>query len=85
MSFNPVAGLDENEAEDAYMTRIRFTGVTELGASTTPSNGARLSWAAAGAGGALALGGLLLFLLARRPPRPEAVASAAGQARPAAG
>lgn len=72
------ATVDENEAEDAYMARVRFTGVTQLGASTTTPGSTKLSWAVIGAGLALALGGLVLILGGRRgatvQPEPGAVA-----------
>jgi hypothetical protein len=78
------ATVDQNEAEDAYMARVRFTGVSQLGASAATSGGSKLSWAVVGAGLALALGGMCLILLSRRatPAQPER-AAVAGASRPA--
>ncbi len=56
------ATVDANEAEDAYMTRIRFNDVSPLAGSAGSSGGSNVVWAVAGAGGALAVGGLLLLL-----------------------
>jgi hypothetical protein len=65
------ATVDQNEAEDAYMARVRFTGVTQLGVATGTSGGSKLSWAVVGAGLALAFGGVSLILLGRRTKSPE--------------
>ncbi len=77
------ATVDQNEAEDAYMARIRFTGVTELGASTG-SGGHGFLWAGVGAGGALAIGGLLILLVLRsRRPAAGGAGAAGGDPQPA--
>jgi hypothetical protein len=78
------ATVDQNEAEDAYMARVRFIGVPVLGATSSTSSGSKLSWALAGAGAALALGGILLFLLARRAPD-AAVERQPSRSRPSPG
>ncbi|HJV09531.1 MAG TPA: sialidase family protein, partial [Acidimicrobiales bacterium] len=59
------ATVDQNEAEDAYMTRIRFVGVAELGATGGSSGGDSALWSVVGAGAALGIGGLLLLLVSR--------------------
>lgn len=76
------ATVDENEAEDAYMTRIRFTNLAELGATGSSDTGGRLAWAVGGAGAALALGGLFLLLPAVRSRRPVPARAGAGAPRP---
>ncbi|MDQ6724720.1 MAG: glycoside hydrolase [Actinomycetota bacterium] len=61
------ATVDQNEAEDAYMARVRFTDVTELG-TAAGSNGHGVLWGVVGAGAALGVVGLLLLLFLRRSP-----------------
>lgn len=76
----------ENEAEDAYVSRVRFTGLPELGASVSaPSAFDNLLWAVMGAGIALALGGLAFIVVGRRTGRPrgEGAAVAAQESEPA--
>jgi hypothetical protein len=76
------ATVDQNEAEDAYMARVRFTGVTQLGVSTATSGGSKLTWAVVGAGLALALGGLSLMLLGRRTRSPDLERAPGAGSRP---
>ncbi len=80
------ATVGENEAEDAYLARVRFATMPELGAATSSSGGSHLSWAVVGAGAALGAGGVLLLILfarskgaggAQRAPAPKKSASSA--------
>lgn len=75
------ATVEENEAQDAYLSRIRFTGVAGLGASSG-SAGSGFLWAGVGAGAALAVGGLLLLVFLRRSPA-VAGSSPPGEPQPA--
>lgn len=76
------ATVGENEAEDAYFSRVRFTPVAELGATGTSSGANKLSWGIAGAGMALGVGGLLLLLFLKTG-RSAPAASRAATARSA--
>lgn len=58
-------GTEVTGTQDIYFTRVRFSGPDDV----FPGSGSRASsvvWALAGAGGALALGGILLLLATRR-------------------
>ncbi len=57
------ASAQDGGAEDAYFSRLRFADAALPGSALGESSWV---WALLGAGGALALGGLALFVLARR-------------------
>ncbi len=54
------------DAEDAYLSRIRYEAAPDLGATGGGAGESRLLWSLVGAGAALALGGLVLVLGVRR-------------------
>lgn len=64
-------GGPEQDAQDAFFTRVRFAEPLALGAST--SSGSPLAWAGLGAGVALAVAGIGLLAMRTRPTPTEAV------------
>ncbi len=67
---------DGAEAEDVYFSRVRYAAAPALGTAAEESN--ELLWGLLGAGAALGLGGLLLFLVSRSTAggrKPEAAAA----------
>lgn len=75
------ATVDQNEAEDAYMSRIRFIGVTRLGTTAGSTGASGIAWAVVGAGAALGVGGLLLLVVSRSR-RSAALGAGSGANRP---
>lgn len=68
---------NEAEAEDVYLSRVRFTGgdTAALSGAAGAADGSPWLWGLLGAGAALALGGLLLLLGIRRArPQPNPAA-----------
>ncbi len=62
----PIGG----DAEDAYMTRVRFSAAPGAATKGTASSGTKVLWSILGAAVALVLVGLLLNIVARRRPGP---------------
>ncbi|MDQ3304724.1 MAG: glycoside hydrolase [Actinomycetota bacterium] len=70
-SDSRATGPQAQEAEDAYLSRVRFAAPGPLGGD---EGGSEVWWAALVAAGALVVGGLALAAAARRPRRQTATA-----------